>query len=175
MRRSMAELAASLQSAVFERPLPTQQCLSEASLEENAGENINTSLDYAAVLLRTSLPSGFSSKTADQTREPEIESGKLQQDQQLLATVTQNYRVKALELMTANVKANLEYATKLKKLRTPFEFFELSTGHAQKQFELIMSHTTALRALSQSLTSIWPTEAKKTSVCIEDGTNGHVK
>ena len=54
--------------------------------------------------------------------------------------------------MTANVKANLEYAAKLKKLRTPFEFIELSTNHARKQFELIMSHTTALGALSRSLT-----------------------
>jgi hypothetical protein len=55
--------------------------------------------------------------------------------------------------MTANVKANLEYAKELKKLRTPFEFIELSTTHARKQFELITSHTVALAALSRSLTT----------------------
>jgi hypothetical protein len=81
MRRSMAELAASLQSATSE----------------------NSPF--------VSLPLSFSSETADQPREHEIESGTLQQDRQLLATAaTQDYRAKAFELMTANVKANLEYA-----------------------------------------------------------------
>jgi MinD-like ATPase involved in chromosome partitioning or flagellar assembly len=59
---------------------------------------------------------------------------------------------KAFELMTANVKANLDYANKLRKLKTPLEFFELSTTHARKQFELIISQTAALGALSRSLT-----------------------
>jgi Phasin protein len=159
MRRSMAELAASLQSATsenspFERLLPTQQCFPAASLEENAGVNINTSLDYATPLPKASLPLSFSSETADQPREQEIESGTLRQDRQLLATTeaTQDYRARAFELMTANVKANLEYANKLRKLRTPFEFIELSTTHARKQFELIMLQTAALGALSRSLT-----------------------
>ena len=157
MRRSMAELAASLQSAArenspFERPFPTQQCIPATSLEENVLVNINISSDHATALPNASVP--LSSETADQPREQEMESATPQQDRQLLATAkaTQDYRVKALELMTANVKANLEYATKLKKLRTPFEFIELSTTHARKQFELIMSHTTALGALSRSLT-----------------------
>jgi hypothetical protein len=144
MRRSMAELATSLQSAAsenspFERPLPAQQfCFPTGSPEENAGLNINASLNYA-----TALPNVL-----------EIESGTLQQDQLLLATAeaTQDYRAKAFELMTANVKVNLEYASKLRKLRTPFEFIELSTTHARRQFELIMSQTAALGALSRSLT-----------------------
>jgi hypothetical protein len=54
--------------------------------------------------------------------------------------------------MTASVKANLQYAHELTRLTTPFEFIELSTNHARKQFELIMSHTAALGALSRSLT-----------------------
>jgi hypothetical protein len=62
-----------------------------------------------------------------------------------------DYRAKAFELMTANVKANLEYANKLRKLRTPFEFIELSTTHARRQFELIMSQTAAVGVLSRSL------------------------
>jgi hypothetical protein len=159
MRRSMAELAASLQSAArenssFERPLPTQQCFPAASLEENAGVNINTSLDHATALPNASVPLSFSSETADQPREREMESARLQQDRQLLATAeaTRDYRAKAFELMTANVKANLEYVKKLRKLRTPFEFIEVSTTHARKQFELVMSQTAALGALSRSLT-----------------------
>jgi hypothetical protein len=171
MRRSMAELAASLQNAAsetspFERPLPTQECFPAPSLEENTGVNIDTSRDYATVPPRAGLPLSFSSETDDQLREREIESVALQQDRQLLATAkaTQDYRVKTLELMTANVKANLEYATKLKKLRTPFEFIELSTTHARKQFALIMSQTVALGALSRSLTMA---NAERMSVGIE--------
>jgi hypothetical protein len=157
MRRSMAELAASLQSAArenspFERPFPTQQCIPATSLEENVLVNINISSDHATALPNASVP--LSSETADRPREQEMESTTLQQDRQLLATAkaTRDYRAKAFELMTANVKANLEYAKKLRKLRTPFEFIELSTNHARKQFELVMSQTAALGALSRSLT-----------------------
>ena len=146
MRRSMAELAASLQSAArenspFERPLPTQQSFPATSLEENAVVNINTSLDHTPALPNAGLPLSFSSETADQPRE-----------QELAAKATRDYRAKAFELMTANVKANLDYALKLRKLRTPFDFIELSTNHARKQFELAMSQTAALGALSRSFT-----------------------
>jgi Phasin protein len=154
----MAELAASLQSAgsensPFERPLPIQR-FPAASLEKNAGVNINISPDDATALSNVSLPLSFSSETADRPCEREIESATPQQGRQLLTTAeaAQGYRAKAFELMIVNVKANLEYATKLRKLRTPFEFIELSTTHARRQFELIMSHAAALGALSQSLT-----------------------
>ena len=99
-----------------------------------------------------SLPLSFSGKTTDQPREQGIESATPHQDRELLAEAGQEYRAKAFELMIANVKANLEYANKLRKLRTPFEFIELSTTQAQKQFELIMSQAAALGTFSQSLT-----------------------
>ena len=104
------------------------------SLEENANVNIN----------------------------PEM----LQQGRQLLVTAqaAQEYRAKAFELMTANVKANLDYANKLGKLRTPLEFIELSTTHAGKQFELIISQAAAMGALSRSLTMA---SAKRMSADIE--------
>jgi Phasin protein len=153
MRRSMAELAASLQSATaetspLERPLAMQQGSPATAPGENAGVAINTSLDNA------SLPLSFSSETAGHPREQEIETGTPQQGPQLLATAAaaQEYRAKAFKLMTANVRANLEYVLKLTRLTTPFEFIELSTTHATKQFELMMSQTAALGALSQSLT-----------------------
>jgi hypothetical protein len=141
MRRSMAQLAASLRSPA-------------TSLEENAGVTINSSLDYANALANASVPLSVSSEAAHQPREQEVESEILQQGRQLLVTAAaaQEYRAKAFELMTANVKANLDYANKLRKLKTPLEFFELSTTHARKQFELIISQTAALGALSRSLT-----------------------
>ena len=158
-RRSMAELAASLQSAATgnlpsERPLTTQQHSPAPSLAKNAVVTTNTSTDRATALANASVPLSFSSETADQLREREIETDPLQQDRQALATneASQDYRAKLFELMITNVKANLEYANKLRKLRTPFEFLELSTTHARKQFELIMSQAVALGALSRTLT-----------------------
>ena len=158
-RRSMAELAASLQSAATgnlpsERPLTTQQHSPAPSLGKNAVVTTNTSTDRATALANASVPLSFSSEMADQLREREIETDPLQQDRQALATneASQDYRAKLFELMITNVKANLEYANKLRKLRTPFEFIELSTTHARKQFELIMSQAVALGALSRTLT-----------------------
>lgn len=91
----------------------------------------------------------------------------------MTAEAAQEYRAKAFELMTANVKANFDYANKLGKLRTPLEFMELSTTHARKQFELIISHTTALRALSRSLTVA---SAERMSASIERVfSNGQLK
>jgi hypothetical protein len=151
----MAELAASLQSAAgeespLERPPAIQQGLPATSLGENAGVAINTLVDNA------SPPLSVPSKTAGHLREQQIESGTPQQDRQLLATAAaaQEYRAKAFKLMTANVRANLEYALKLTRLTTPFEFIKLSTTHATKQFELMMSQTAALGALSRSLTMV---------------------
>jgi hypothetical protein len=152
----MAELAASLQSvgsenSPFERPLPTQQRFPDPSLEENAGVNISP--DDTNAFPNVSLPLSFSSETADHLGENQkIESAMPRQNRELLAEAGQEYRAKAFELMIANVKANLEYANKFRKLRTSFEFIELSTTHARKQFELIMSQAAALGTFSQSLT-----------------------
>ena len=160
MRRSMADLGASIQSSAttekspLERPLANQQCSPATSLGENASVTVNTSLDYANTLANACLPLDVYSETAGQLREQEIESGTPQQDRQLLATaeVAQEYRTKAFKLMTANVEANFEYVYKLASLTTPFEFIELSTTHARKQLELFISQTAALGALSRSLT-----------------------
>ena len=161
MRRSMAELAASLQDAVsevppLEPPLATQQSSPATSLEEKAGDTINTAQDYANALADVNRPGNFSSETADQPPEQETESGTPLQDRQFLASaeVARAYRAMAFKLMTANVKANLEYALKLSRLTSPLEFIELSTNHARKQFELIMSQTAALGTLSRSLTTV---------------------
>ena len=137
MRRSMAELAESLQN----------------SLGENAAVT-HTPLDYANALADARLPLNSCSERADQPGEQEIESGRPQQDRRLLATAeaAHEYRVMAFKLMTANVRANLEYALKLTRLTSPLEFIELSTTHARKQFELIISQTVAFGALSRSLT-----------------------
>jgi hypothetical protein len=150
----MAELAASLQSDASDNSPLGLQPPTATSLEEIGGVNINSSLDYANALANASAPLSVSSEAADRPREQEVDSEMLQQGRQLSmpAQAAQEYRAKAFELMTANVKANLDYANKLGKLRTPLEFIELSTTHARKQFELIISQAAELGALSRSLT-----------------------
>jgi hypothetical protein len=108
MRRSMAELAASLQSdardnSPLELRSPTHRSAA-TSLEENAGVNINSSLDYANALPNASVPLSISSEPADQPREQQVESEMLPQGQQLLMTAeaAQEFRAKAFELMTAD-------------------------------------------------------------------------
>ena len=132
MRRSMAQLAASLQSDASDNsPLELPPPMA-TSLEENANVNINPSLDYANALAKAIVPLSVSSEAGDQPREQEVES-EMPQQGRLLVTAEQEYRAKAFELMTTNVKANLDYANKLRKLRTPLEFIELSTLYARKR------------------------------------------
>ena len=85
--------------------------------------------------------------------EKEKNSGtpKLERQLPAPAKAAEEYRAKAFELMTANVNATLDYAQQLANVRSPAEFIALSANHARKHFELIMTHTAALGALSQSL------------------------
>src|SRR5215470_597044 len=48
------------------------------------------------------------------------------------------YRVKAFELMTANMNTTLEYAQRLAHVKTPTDFMELTASQACKQFELLL-------------------------------------
>ncbi len=117
--------------------------------------NINAALDYANGLASASLPPDFAGPAAGRPREQEKNSGTSKLERQLSAPAkaAEEYRAKAFELMTANVNATLEYAERLANVRSPAEFIELSTNHARKHFELIMTHTAAFGALSQSLTT----------------------
>jgi hypothetical protein len=165
MCRSMAELAPSLQRGAAEespagRPPVTQQHSPATSLSDNARVTIDTSQDYANEPPAAGLAVDFSSETIGQPCEQEIESGV---SQKTAIEAAQEYREKAFKLMTAHVKANL-HAHTLTRLTTPFDFIELSTNHAQKQFELIVSQTVALGELSRSLTIVsderWPPALK---------------
>jgi hypothetical protein len=126
-----------------------------SSMLELVKVNINTALDYANGLASASLPSDFTGPAAGQPREQEKNGSTQKLERQLPAPAkaAEEYRAKAFELMTANVNATLEYAQRLANVRSPAEFIELSTNHARKHFELIMTHTAALGALSQSLTT----------------------
>lgn len=127
---------------------------------ENMKGNISSALKYADGLVSASRLPDFAASAAGQLGE----QGKGEQggkkgdaskpEQQLLAPtiVAEEYRTKMFELMTANVNATFEYAQRLAGVRSPAEFLELSSNHARKHLDLLMTHAVTLGALSQSLT-----------------------
>jgi phasin len=64
----------------------------------------------------------------------------------------QEYNDKLAEFAQANTKAQLEFMQKLGGLRSPTEFFELSTKHTQQQFERLTEQSKLLSALAQRVT-----------------------
>lgn len=65
--------------------------------------------------------------------------------------VADEYRVKAFELMTANVNTTLEYAQRLAHVKTPSELIELATSQARKQFDLMVQQTSEFGSIAQRL------------------------
>ncbi len=125
---------------------------------ENVKVNINAALDYANGLASASGPHDPAGEVAGQGREQTSGAPVLERPAPTLADAAEDYRAKAFELMTANVNATLEYARLLASVKSPAEFVELTTDHARKHFELIMTHAAALGALSRSLTTRQPDE-----------------
>jgi hypothetical protein len=64
----------------------------------------------------------------------------------------EEYRVKAFELMTANMNTTLEYAQRLAQVRTPSELVELATSQVRKQFDLMVQQTSELGSIAKRLT-----------------------
>jgi hypothetical protein len=65
--------------------------------------------------------------------------------------VADEYRVKAFELMMANMNTTLEYAQRLAHVKTPSELIELATSQARKQFDLMVQQTSELGSIAQRL------------------------
>jgi phasin len=58
----------------------------------------------------------------------------------------QEYHSKAIEFAQANTKAAFEFAQELVGVKSPSEFFELSTNHSRKQFETLAQKVTLATA-----------------------------
>jgi len=122
---------------------------------ENMKVSINAALDYANGLASASLTPDLGGEGADRPRQQEKDGGMPKPEGQLppLVKVAEEYRTKAFELMTANVNATLDYAQQLAGVKSLPEFIELSSKHARKHFELMMTEAAALGTLSRSLTA----------------------
>jgi phasin len=64
----------------------------------------------------------------------------------------QEYHSKAIEFAQANTKAAFEFAQELVGVKSPSEFFELSTNHSRKQFETLTEQAKELATLAQKVT-----------------------
>ena len=64
----------------------------------------------------------------------------------------QEYHTKAIEFAQANTKAAFDFAQELVGVKSPSEFFELSTNHSRKQFETLTGQAKELAMLAQKVT-----------------------
>ena len=64
----------------------------------------------------------------------------------------QEYNTKVIEFAQANTKAAFDFAQELAGVKSPSEFFELSTNHSRKQFEKLTEQTKELATLAQKVT-----------------------
>ncbi|MGB9018926.1 MAG: phasin family protein [Pseudolabrys sp.] len=64
----------------------------------------------------------------------------------------QAYNTKFIEFARANTEAAFEFVQKLSSVKSPSEFFELSTIHSREQFETLGGQAKELTALAQKIT-----------------------
>jgi len=62
-----------------------------------------------------------------------------------------DYNEKFIEFAQTNTEAALAFAQDLTKVKTPVEFFELSTNHSRKQFETFTEQVRELATLAQKV------------------------
>ena len=63
----------------------------------------------------------------------------------------QDYNGKVLEFAQENTKSYAEFVQKLAGVKSPSEFFEVSSKHAQQQFETLAEQTRQLAELAQQV------------------------
>ena len=64
----------------------------------------------------------------------------------------QDYNTKFIEFARTNTAAAFDFVQKLSSVKSPSEFFELSTIHSREQFETLGGQAKELTALAQKIT-----------------------
>src|SRR5262249_41171292 len=75
----------------------------------------------------------------------------------------QAYNVKFVEFAQSNTKAAIDFVQQLTTVKTPSEFFELSTSHSRRQFETFTEQFRQLAALAQKA-ALATTERAETDI-----------
>jgi len=63
----------------------------------------------------------------------------------------QDYNAKVIEFAQTNTEAAFEFAQQLSRVKSPTEFFELSSSHSRKQFETLTGQARELATLAQKV------------------------
>jgi phasin len=66
---------------------------------------------------------------------------------------SQDYSAKVLEFSHANINAAFEHISKLAAVKSPTEFFALSSEHMRQQFETLTRQSQELAAIAQKITA----------------------
>ena len=64
-----------------------------------------------------------------------------------------DYNLKFIEIARANTNTAFDYAHAMLAVKSVPEFFELSTAHARKHFEMMTAQTKELTTLAQKMTT----------------------
>jgi len=75
----------------------------------------------------------------------------------------QAYNAKFVEFAQTNTKAAIDFVQQLTTVKTPSEFFELSTNHSRRQFETFTDQFRQLSALAQKA-ALATTERAETDI-----------
>ena len=101
----------------------------------------------------------FAEKHAAQTKEAfgkiktasEEATGIFEQTYATAAKGVASYNLEVVKAARTNTNAALEFAQKLLGVKSPSEFFELSTKHAREQFEVVSAQAKELATLGQTV------------------------
>jgi phasin len=64
----------------------------------------------------------------------------------------QDYQAKVMEFANSNTEAAFEFAQKMAGVKSPSQFFELSSNHSREQFEKLTEQAKELATLAQKVT-----------------------
>jgi phasin len=79
-------------------------------------------------------------------------AGAVQSSYSLALEGVQDYTKKWIEFAQVNTQATMDFYQKLSGVKSPSEFMELSTAHAQKQLTTLTEQTKELGELAQRVT-----------------------
>jgi hypothetical protein len=64
-----------------------------------------------------------------------------------------DFNLQLIDMMQANTNAAFDFARQLARVKSPAEFFEVSTAHMQKQLESVAQQTQHFTAMAQKATA----------------------
>jgi phasin len=124
---------------------PTRTVTKSASSPGNGAEILREAAETSSTQTKQAFEK-MTAATADATN--------LMKDNYSTAVrCSQDYNAKFIEFAKTNTEAAFEFARQLTTVKSPTEFFELSTNHSRKQFEALTEQGRELATLAQKALS----------------------